>query len=87
MASHQKVRDTQIAQIAQQVSSLSQPQRQLPGQPEANPRVHINVVCMRDEGFVESPVMVLQEVAIVPIFVGTTKLKKDGALNQEEEGH
>jgi len=31
--------------------------------------------------------MVLQEVAIVSISVGITKFKKDGAPNQEEEGH
>ena len=36
MASYQKVMDTQIAQIAQQVSSLSPPQGQLPGQPEGS---------------------------------------------------
>jgi len=87
MASHQKVRDIQIAQIAEQVSSLSRPQGQLPDQPKANPRVHISVVYTKDEGFVESSVMVLQEMVKVPISVGTTKLKKDGAPSPEEEGH
>jgi len=36
---------------------------------------------------VESPVMVLQEEAPVPISTGTTILKKEGVLNQVEEGH
>ena len=31
MASHHRVMDTQIVQIAQQVNSLSRPQGQLPG--------------------------------------------------------
>ena len=42
---------------------------------------------MRDERFVKSHMMVLQEVAIIPIFAGTTKLKNDMAPNQEKEGH
>ena len=52
LASHQNVMDTPIAQIAQQVSSLSRSQGQLPGQPEVNPRGHINVVYTRNEGVV-----------------------------------
>ena len=87
MAAHQKAMDTQVAQIAQQVSSLSRPQGQLPSQPDVNPRGHVNVVFTRDEGVVESPVMVLQDEAPVPISTGTTLLKNEGALNQEEGGH
>jgi len=50
--------DIQITQIAQQVSSLSRPQGQLSGQPEVNPMGHVNTVYTRNEGVVESPVMV-----------------------------
>jgi len=87
MASHQKVMDTQFAQIAQQVSSLSRPQKQLPGQSEVNPRGHINAVYQRNERVMESPITVVQEVAPVPISTGTTTLKNEGALNQEDEDH
>ena len=44
MATHQKAMDTQIAQIAQQVSHLSRPQGHLPGQAETNPRGHVNAI-------------------------------------------
>jgi len=71
MATHQKTMDTQIAQIAQQVSLLSRPQGQLPGQPEVNPCRHINAISTMEEGLEESPVMVLQEAVPVPDFVGT----------------
>ena len=59
MAAHQKMMDTQIAHIAQQVSHLSRPQGQLPGQPEVNPRCHVNAISTMEEGLEESPVMVL----------------------------
>jgi len=70
MAAHQKTMDTQIAQIAQQVSHLSRPQGQLPSQPEVNPRRHVNAISTMEEGLEESPVMVLQEVIPVPDPVG-----------------
>lgn len=35
----------------------------------------------------ESPMMVLQEEAPVPISAGTARLKKEGVPTQEEEGH
>ena len=41
----------------------------------------------RNEGIEESPVMVLQEEAPVPISTGTTILKKEGVPNEEQEGH
>lgn len=78
MAAHQKAMDTQIAQIAQQVSSLSRPQGQLPGQPEINPRGHVNAVYTRDEEVVESPVMVLQETVLVPNSAGTIAQEVEG---------
>jgi len=59
MIAHQKTMDTQIAQIAQQVSHLSRPQGQLPGKPEVSPRRHVNAISTMNEGLEESPVMVL----------------------------
>jgi len=71
MATHQMAMDTQITQIAQQVSHLSRPQGHLPGQPKTNPKGHINAISVMGEGFEESLVMVLQEIVAVPDSVGT----------------
>ena len=59
MATHQKAMDTQVAQIAQQVSHLSRPQGHLPGQAETNPRGHVIAISTVRVGFEEGPVMVL----------------------------
>ena len=48
---------------------------------------HVNAIYTRNEGVVESPMMVLQGVTIVPISTGIITLKKEGAPNQAEEGH
>jgi len=77
MASHQKVMDNQIAQIAQQVSHLSRPQAHLPSQPETNPKGHVNAITAVGEGFGESPVMVLQEVTSAPDSPGAGEGKKE----------
>jgi len=70
MATHQKVMDTKIAQIAQQVSHLSPPQGHMPGQTETNTRGHVNAISAMRVGFEESPVMVLQETVSTPVSVG-----------------
>jgi len=80
-ATHQKAIDTQIAQIAQQVSHLSRPQGNLPGQPEINPKDHINAIFTMRDGLEESPVMVLQETSSVPDFVGTKGEQKERRLS------
>jgi len=85
MAAHQKTMDTQIAQIAQQVSHLSRPQGQLPGQPEVNPRRHVNAISTMEEGLEESQVMVLQEVVPVPDFVGTEGQRQKENQSSAEE--
>ena len=64
-ATHQKAMDTQIAQIAQQVSHLSRPQGHLLGQPETNPRGHVNAISTVRDGLEESLVMVLKETVSV----------------------
>jgi len=77
--------DTQIAQIAQQVSHLSRPQGQLPGQPKVNPRHHINSIFTMEEGLEESPMMVLQEVVPIPDSVGTEGQTRKEILSSSEE--
>jgi len=59
ITAHQKAMDTQIAQIAQQVSHLSLPQGHLPVQAETNPRGHVNAISTVRDGLEESPVTVL----------------------------
>ena len=66
MATHQKVMDTEIARIVQQVSHLSRSQGHLLGQPETIPRGHVNAILMMGEGLEESLVMVFQETISVP---------------------
>jgi len=70
MAAHQKTMDTQIAQIAQQVSHLSRLQGKLPSQSEVNTCRHVNAISTMEEGLEESPVMVLQEAVPFPDTVG-----------------
>ena len=67
MATHQKAMDTQITQTAQQVSHLSRPQGFLPGQPETNPRGHVNAISTMRGGLEESLAMVLQELSLIHI--------------------
>jgi len=87
MTAHQKVMDTQIAQIAQQVSHLSRPQGHLPGQAETNPRGHVNAISNVRDGLEESPVMVLQEATSTPIPVRTERHKSEGrSIHSEMEG-
>ena len=57
MTTHQKIMENQIAQIAQQVSHLSRPPGHLPGQPETNPKGHINAITLRSGKELESPYM------------------------------
>ena len=85
MAAHQKTMDTQIAQIAQQVSHLSRSQGQLPGQTEVNPRRQVNAISTVGAGLEESPVMVLQEVVPVSASAGTEGKEKNEGLSPIEE--
>ena len=80
LTTHQKAMDHQLAQIAQQVSHLSRPQGQLPGQTETNPRGHVNAISTVRVGHEESPVMVLQETIAVPDSVGTEEQQSEGRL-------
>ena len=44
IATHTKMLETQISQVAQQVAVSSQTQGVFPGQTEANPKAHANVI-------------------------------------------
>jgi len=81
MTTHRKTMDTQITQIGQQVSHLSRPLGHLPGQPETNPRCHVNVISTMREGLEESPAMVLQEVVLIPDSAGIEWKKKEENLS------
>jgi len=85
MASHQRVMDIQITQIAQQVSILFRPQGQLLGQPETNPRGHMDTISAISEELVESPVMVIQEAVSVPISTRTEEKENLASLGSNEK--
>jgi len=61
MTTHQKMMENQIAQIEQQVSHPSRPQGHLPGQPETNPKGHINAITLRSGKELENPHMPMRE--------------------------
>ena len=84
MAIHKKAMDTQIGQIAQQVSRLSRPQGHLPGQAETNPRGHVNAVSTVRDGLEESSVMVLQETASAPVPERAERQQSEGRLTPVE---
>ena len=87
MATHQKAMDTQIAQIAQQVSRLSRPQGHLPGQAETNHRGHVNVVSTVRDGLEESSEMVLREIASAPVPERAERQQSEGrSILSEMEG-
>ncbi|KAJ9562175.1 hypothetical protein OSB04_007335 [Centaurea solstitialis] len=48
MSTHNKMIETQIAQLAQQIANSVRPQGQLPGQPEPNPRAQMNAITLPD---------------------------------------
>ncbi|KAJ9566151.1 hypothetical protein OSB04_002117 [Centaurea solstitialis] len=48
MTTHNKMIETQIAQLAQQIANSVRPQGQLPGQSEPNPRAQMNAITLRD---------------------------------------
>jgi len=46
---HQKMMETQLTQIAQQLSHLCRPQKHLPSQMEINPKGQMNAITLRNE--------------------------------------
>ncbi|XP_020256161.1 uncharacterized protein LOC109833032 [Asparagus officinalis] len=57
LATHNKMLETQITQLAQNVSSSSRPSGMLPGQPETNPRGHVNAINLMSGKQYEGPKM------------------------------
>ena len=47
--------ETELAQIAQQVNHLSRPQGHLLGQPEANPKGHMNAITLQSGKQLDEP--------------------------------
>lgn len=61
ISTHQKMMETQIAQIAQQVNHLSRPQGHFPGQPETNPKGQMNAIILRSGKELEGPQVSMKE--------------------------
>jgi len=57
IATHNKMLETQIAQVAQQVGTSSQTSRIFPSQTETNPKGHISAITLRDGKQLEDPVV------------------------------
>ncbi|WJX50779.1 hypothetical protein P8452_37034 [Trifolium repens] len=49
LATHNRMLETQISQVAQQQASTSAPAGIFPGQPQPNPKGHVNAVILRSE--------------------------------------
>jgi len=61
LSSHQKMMETQLAQITQQVSHLSRPQRHLPGQLKVNPKGYMNAIIHRSGKQLDEPKAIQEE--------------------------
>ncbi|XP_020243612.1 uncharacterized protein LOC109821792 isoform X2 [Asparagus officinalis] len=57
LATHNKMLETQIIKLAQNASSSARPSGMLPGQPETNPRSHVNAITFRSRKQYEGPKM------------------------------
>jgi len=57
IATHNKMLETQISQVAQQVAASSQTTGIFLGQTETNPKGHISVITLRDDKQLEDPVV------------------------------
>jgi len=57
ICTHQKMLETQISQVAQQVASSSQTSRIIPGQPEANPKGQMIDITLRKGRQLEDPIV------------------------------
>ncbi|XP_045791275.1 uncharacterized protein LOC123885979 [Trifolium pratense] len=55
LTTHNKMLETQIAQVAQQQASTSAPAGIFPGQPQPNPRGHVNAVILRSRTQYDGP--------------------------------
>ncbi|XP_048490039.1 uncharacterized protein LOC104884063 [Beta vulgaris subsp. vulgaris] len=55
ITAHNKLMESQMTQLAQQISHLSKPSGQLPGQTEPNPKGHINAISLRSDKELQEP--------------------------------
>src|SRR4030066_1760317 len=53
---HNKMLETQISQVAQQIASNSKNPGVFPGQPEANPKAQVNAITLRNGRQLEDPI-------------------------------
>ena len=58
---HNKIIDNQMTQMAQQLSNLSKPSRQLSSNTEKNPSGHVNAVTIRSDTTYNPPPMIVVE--------------------------
>jgi len=81
--------ETQLAQIAQQVSHLSRPRGHLSGQPEANPKGHMNAIILQRGKQLDEPKAIQgDEVECVAKEKGQTPLEDEvvEVPNDKEQG-
>ncbi|XP_020258488.1 uncharacterized protein LOC109834881 [Asparagus officinalis] len=57
LATHNKMLENQVTQLAQQFNSSSRPSGMFPGQPETNPKESINAITLRSGKELETPMM------------------------------
>ncbi|MCI74074.1 hypothetical protein A2U01_0095338, partial [Trifolium medium] len=58
MATHSKMVETQISQVAQQLAATAAPPGTFPGQSQPNPEGHINAIILQSETELEGPVAI-----------------------------
>ncbi|XP_058775488.1 uncharacterized protein LOC131649747 [Vicia villosa] len=56
LATHNKMLETQIAQVAQQQATTSAPAGSFPGQPQPNPKGHANAIILRSGTELDGPI-------------------------------
>ncbi|XP_050916222.1 uncharacterized protein LOC127131341 [Lathyrus oleraceus] len=56
MATHNKMLETQISQVAQQQATIASPTRAFPGQSQPNPKGHANTITLRSGTELDEPV-------------------------------
>lgn len=55
MATHNKMLEIQISQVAQQQAAITSPTRTFPGQPQPNPKRHANAITIRSGTELDGP--------------------------------
>jgi hypothetical protein len=58
IATHNKMLETQISQVAQQQAAFAAPAGTFPGQPQPNPKGHVNAITLRSGKELEDPIAI-----------------------------